>query len=164
MALHLLLLRHAEAEEKKSGMVDFDRKLTQKGSAQCVNVGGQLKKTELRPDYLVSSPAARTMMTTTITLEAWGINIPEINYDESVYHGDETQLLQIIRQLKPEINCMILVGHNPTITGVADILVPNFKSSLDTCNLLWIEFETTTWNLVSNKNSTLKQLISPTKP
>jgi phosphohistidine phosphatase SixA len=44
MPLQLLLLRHAEAEEKKSGMVDFDRELTPKGVNQCLSLGEQLKK------------------------------------------------------------------------------------------------------------------------
>jgi phosphohistidine phosphatase len=161
MPLQLLLLRHAEAEEKKSGMVDFDRKLTQKGISQCMNVGHQLKRTNVKPDYIICSPAARTTMTSQITLESWGIDSCPIQYEDSIYHGDETQLLEIIRALKPENKCVMLVGHNPTITGIANILVPNFKSGLDTCELLWIEFKTTNWNKVDNKSSSLKQLISP---
>jgi phosphohistidine phosphatase len=164
MALQLFLLRHAEAESQKSGVVDFDRVLTQKGIEQCLNWGKQLKKINLNPDYIISSPSARTKMTAKFTFEAWGLSTDAVEYDDSIYHGDETLLLEIIHNIKPEHQSVLFIGHNPTITGVASRLIKNLKSGLDTCDLLWIEFNTFAWKTVDNKNSLMKDLISPNLP
>jgi phosphohistidine phosphatase len=163
MPLQLLLLRHAEAEEKKSGMVDFDRELTPKGVNQCLSLGEQLKKNNINPDYIISSPSARTKLTAKFVFQSWGIKADQIQFDDSIYHGDETRLLEIIHDLKPDHQCVVFIGHNPTITGLAGRLVPTFKSGLDTCDLFWIEFNTAEWSKANSTNSVTKAIISPSR-
>jgi phosphohistidine phosphatase len=90
-----------------------------------------------------------------------GVFTDQVEYNDSIYHGDETALLEIIHNTQSEYRSVLLVGHNPTITGIAFRLVKNLKSALDTCDLLWIEFETSNWSGADNNNSTMKGLISP---
>lgn len=50
--------------------------------------------------------------------------IPTVRYDQRVYHGKPGDLLQLVRETEPGTSTLLLIGHNPTISGLSALLDP----------------------------------------
>lgn len=55
----LYLMRHAHKEKALNNQDDFDLKLSSEGEIQAKNIGIKLREIGVKPDLIVSSPAAR---------------------------------------------------------------------------------------------------------
>jgi len=112
----LILLRHAKAVEPEAE--DFNRVLTQSGKAQAERMGRQLLRRGIKPDLVVSSPAARAWETAVTACREMGIAESAIVPDRAVYEADAAQLIQVIERHGGNARCLLLVGHNP---GLSDL-------------------------------------------
>ena len=117
MSRTLLLMRHAKAEDG-FGMADFDRALSDKGRKQAERVGHLLAEGGYAPDHVICSSAERTRRTLDGVLGAMGLN-PEVDHTEAAYLAGPESLLELITYVDPEVNTLLVVGHNPTIAQVA---------------------------------------------
>jgi phosphohistidine phosphatase len=122
MAVTLVLLRHAEAADKEAGRADFDRELTGKGRKQAERVGRQMAHRSLQPDLVVTSPAPRALQTAEIACAAMGIPAGSLRHDESIYENDVPDLLDVARRNGGTSRRLMLVGHNPSLSGLATLL------------------------------------------
>jgi phosphohistidine phosphatase len=117
--MNLLLLRHGDADRHASS--DFARKLTDKGRAQSAAVGSFLRRLDIRPDVIVTSPLARAVETATAALENLKTKIPLIE-DERLACGMAPNLaFELIRE-QEKASCIMLVGHEPDFSGLAAAL------------------------------------------
>ncbi|MHC5307353.1 SixA phosphatase family protein [Bartonella sp. LJL80] len=110
----IALLRHAEAEKAKTGMLDFDRPLSQHGREQARHIGAEIRESLKPPLHVLCSPSLRTKQ----TLEALDLTIlADINYYNLLYDGGVDDYLTLLRQeYRPST---LLIGHNPSIAEVA---------------------------------------------
>jgi len=159
MTFTLLLLRHAETEPKQPGQSDFDRELLPKGINQSMRLGEYLAKLNIKPDQIVSSPAHRAKKTCSLVIKPLGIVENEVQFDKLIYSADIEELLDIIRNTEDKYNTLMMVGHNPTISSLANYLVFDFKVGLNTCDLVWIELETPDWSSIDQHCGSLKTFI-----
>jgi phosphohistidine phosphatase len=105
----LLLVRHAKAGSHD--MKDFDRPLTDKGLHDAALIADKLKKAELIPEYIVTSPALRTKTTADILAKILAIKNTHDN--GHIYEANTHNLLKTINHLPDEYSFIALVGHNP---------------------------------------------------
>ena len=134
----LIIVRHAHAVH--DGSADFNRTLTREGQEEAVAAGKMLKKNELIPDMIISSPAARTVQTAKKI--AHKLDFPEdrIVYDREVYSADEYDMLRIIQRVDDSCKILMLVGHNPTLLHLAINLVRKPIDSLPPGGIIVIDF------------------------
>ena len=59
----LLLMRHAKSSWKQKDLPDIERPLSSRGEKDAPMMGRMLKKKELIPDLIISSPAVRARQT-----------------------------------------------------------------------------------------------------
>lgn len=116
--MEFILLRHAKAVDKPSGMRDFDRLLTGKGEDQADRIGRLLAHRNLHPDIIVSSPAARALQTAQRAAVGLGIPKKEIQTDPRIYEAGPMVLAEILATLETHMRPM-LVGHNPGFEQLA---------------------------------------------
>lgn len=116
--MEFLLLRHAKAVDKPSGMADFDRPLTGKGEGQADRIGRLLAHRDLHPDVIVSSPAARALQTAQRAAVGLGIPAKDIRTDPRIYEASPMVLAEILAGLESHRRPM-LVGHNPGFEQLA---------------------------------------------
>jgi phosphohistidine phosphatase len=116
----LVLLRHAKAEDEAAS--DFERTLTDTGKAQAERMGRQLLRQGLKPDKVVTSPAARTWETALLACRELGIPESAIAKDKAVYDAEVVQLLQVIERHGGDAQRFMLVGHNPGLTDLGAYL------------------------------------------
>lgn len=121
----LILLRHAKAERGEE-IADFDRALTTRGRADSGAAGRWLTEHGIQPDQVLCSPARRTRQTWEAVAGAVGENggEPIVRYEPDLYHGTARDLLGLVREVAPEIRTLLVIGHNPTVSEVSDLLDP----------------------------------------
>jgi phosphohistidine phosphatase len=117
---HLVLLRHAKSAWP-DGVPDLRRPLAKRGRRDAAAVGRWLHERAPRLDAVVCSPAERARQTWTLVAAELD-DPPPASYDERVYGATATQLLALLRNLPDEINTAVLIGHNPDLQELAELL------------------------------------------
>lgn len=155
----LLLLRHAKSSRKDDGVRDFDRPLNQRGLKTAPSIGRLIRKRKLQPDLVLSSPAERARQTTQLVIEAAGLKT-ELRYDERIYEASVARLLGVVSQLDDEAGMVILVGHNPGLEELLEMLTGE-AHNLPTAALACIELNIEKWNKVRAGGGQLHWLVKP---
>lgn len=133
----LTIMRHSEAIADLSEDVktDFDKPLTDRGINILEKVGDFLKEKYPNPDYIVCSPAVRTKQTLQWLQAALGEK-GEVFYENKLYGANSDTLIDILLSLPREKEKVLLIGHNPSISDVANI----FYSRIATTDRPVIDF------------------------
>jgi phosphohistidine phosphatase len=111
----LVLVRHAKAGD---GAPDSVRALTSRGISDAAAVGGWLAESGVRPDRVVVSVATRAAQTWDVADGVLMSDAPVV-VDDRVYVNTVDALLDLVRETPDRIGTLILVGHNPSIAGLA---------------------------------------------
>lgn len=114
---YLILLRHGESADKQHGQSDFDRILTQRGIDGIKRLASQLSNEKIIPDYVLASPANRTKQTAQILLDSISMKL-KIHYEPDIYNGDDLTYKNLIEGVGYDWKCLLLVGHNPSISAL----------------------------------------------
>jgi phosphohistidine phosphatase len=114
----IILLRHGESADKQRGQSDFDRNLTTRGATSIAALAKVLAHENFAPDYLLVSPATRTKQTADIIIEQLNLGIAP-HFESDLYNREENVYLQHISHIQPNWNCLMVVGHNPSISALA---------------------------------------------
>ncbi len=116
----LVLLRHGKSDWS-GGEPDHLRPLARRGRRQVPEAGRWLADHLGVLDLAVVSPAERTRETWRLAAAELEVP-PPVREDERVYAASAGALLDILRELPEEATTVVLVGHNPGIEDLAEIL------------------------------------------
>lgn len=114
--MDLILWRHADAEDAKSGTPDGKRRLTARGQRQAEEMASWLKSQPLREPRVLVSPADRAQQ----TAHALGLNYKT---DRRLGVGASTVDLLAAADWPECRGAVILVGHQPTLGRLAALLL-----------------------------------------
>ena len=154
----LVLVRHAKADHGDSSLDDFDRPLNYRGKHDASAMAAQFKKTGVRVDALISSPAVRALSTAEDF--AMEINLP-IQTDERIYEAGLRDLLAVVRELDDRLSSAMLTGHNPGMSELLHYLTGASCGNLPTAAVVVIELPQESWQNISAGKGVLKSLSSP---
>jgi phosphohistidine phosphatase len=124
----LVLLRHARAETPGE-RPDIERRLTTVGESDADAAGSWLADEGLRPGLVICSPAARTRQTwhgvaVALAQANPDAGAPEVHYENGLYDGGRTEVIDLLRAVPDETRVVLVVGHNPTMSDVSILLRP----------------------------------------
>lgn len=117
----LLVLRHAKSSWKKTGVSDHSRPLNSRGKKAAPRMGQMLFEEDFVPDVILSSTARRARDTADSVAEASGFE-GEVVYLENFYQAWPSDYLDELRNLSDEINTAMIVGHNPGMEMLLEML------------------------------------------
>ena len=148
----LLIMRHAKANLGDAFESDFDRTLSDRGKKDAPEMGKRLKKNGVKPDLIISSPAARALKTAKEVAKE--IDYPEKNIvtESEIYQADIIDLIKVIRNLDDKNNKVMLFGHNPGLTGLVGYLTNQFIDNIPTSGVVQINFDFQTWKQVTQQS------------
>jgi phosphohistidine phosphatase len=118
MSRELLLLRHGKSDWDTDAS-DFDRPLKRRGKKAAYCVGKWLRKQQLVPDLVISSPAARAIRTARVACKTMGLKRSRIMTEDHVYLANPEELIAVLYDC-PEQARIMLIGHNP---GLEDLML-----------------------------------------
>jgi len=149
MTKTLFLLRHARAIEKQAGQQDIDRELSSIGLQNSTRMGMYLNDQPNGFDIILSSPANRATTTAMLLAEQMKYDTHKVHVNPEIYEASVRTLLRVVNQLKNEWNTVLIVGHNPSITYLAEYLTKSEIGDMTTCGLASIGFHVDQWEEVS---------------
>ena len=117
--MRLIVMRHAKAEQ--AGPSDFERALADRGRADAEAAGAWLAEQGWVPDHALVSAALRTQQTFKSVAAGGGFDL-EPNLDRSLYSADPESVLDLVRLVPAEVETLLVVGHNPTMGSLAQLL------------------------------------------
>jgi phosphohistidine phosphatase len=145
----LTLLRHAKSNWKESAATDRERGLSRRGERDAPVMGSRIVEAGIRPSLIMSSPAVRAWKTAKIIAKAISYPVEFLHREESLYMADAERLLDLLAQQDNAFNSIMIVGHNPGLTELANRLMPGITDNLPTCGLVAFDVETSDWDLRS---------------
>jgi phosphohistidine phosphatase len=115
----IVLLRHAKADWPQ--VSDHERPLAERGRTEAATSGRKLADTGISFDLALCSTAVRTR-------ETWKIAVhelphrPKTVYEERMYEATLGDLLALVNETSDDVADLLLVGHNPGMHALADVL------------------------------------------
>ncbi|MFE2580435.1 SixA phosphatase family protein [Streptomyces sp. NPDC059378] len=122
----LVVLRHAKSAWPE-GVPDHRRPLAPRGRRDAPAAGRALAEADFLPDLALCSPALRARQTWDLAAAEWGTP-PPVRYEPRLYGADATELLDVVRETPPEIETLLLIGHNP---GLEELVLDLADDGLD---------------------------------
>lgn len=139
----LLLMRHAKSSWKDDALPDHDRPLNKRGKRDAPRMGKLLREQDLIPDLILCSTSVRATSTAQAVLDECGGGA-EIQRHPEIYDGDEADILEILCCLPEEAQTVLLVGHNPGLEVLVEMLSAE-NAAMPTSAIAQIELDLQRW-------------------
>ncbi|WP_132033807.1 SixA phosphatase family protein [Aquabacter spiritensis] len=163
----LILFRHAKSDWPE-GIADQERPLAARGRQAAPRMGRYLADEGLRPDKVLVSPARRTRETWDLVGAEFPAP-PDSVSEPRIYEAPAARLLAVVREQAPEIQTLMLVGHNPGLEELADLLVQHgsttARGAMDekfpTGAVAVIDLPIDAWSAVAPESGRLDRFVTP---
>lgn len=163
----LMLLRHAKSD-RPVGVEDHERPLAKRGRKNSPRMGRYMAEEGLIPDLAVVSTARRTQETWELARPAFTIDIAQQD-ERRIYEAPSSAILDVIKEIDPEIRSLLLVGHNPGFQDLALMLIgtagasdlARLEEKFPTSGLVVITFDAGGWAGVGPAHGHLERFETP---
>jgi phosphohistidine phosphatase len=115
--MKLIVVRHAEAVERTAEVHEEGRYLTPEGRSFFRKTARTMLDKGIKPDLILTSPLLRAVQTADILAETISYAGPLVATEE-LAPGFDMQALQKLLETYPETREMVIVGHEPDLSGV----------------------------------------------
>lgn len=145
----IVLIRHAKSSQGDVSLDDIDRPLNNRGKREAVMLGQLLKKNNIFPQFVISSPAKRARKTAIRIVKELNFPKENIEINDKIYAGNIAEMTQIICSLDKKINQVFIIGHNPSLMDLGNYLAASSIEKLPTCGFMLIKFNCKFWEDIS---------------
>ena len=143
----IILTRHAKSDWSSGVSADYDRPLNERGLRDAPVMGRRLLDKNDTPDLIVSSMAKRAATTAKLIARAIGYDEKNIQWAEELYHCYAPTFEKIISETDDAVKTIMIVAHNPGITGYANEKVTGLSiDNIPTCGMVAFNVHTAAWN------------------
>ena len=156
----IYVLRHAKSSWDNSNLSDFERPLADRGISDAKKMSKFLKEMNIKIDKVLCSNAIRAKETFDLTADGFNFEIDKATYLDKLYFGDTTTIIQDLKELDESLKNILIVGHNPTLHYLVEILTNESIKRFTTCNLATISHDGE-WVSLNSQQCSLKSLIRP---
>jgi phosphohistidine phosphatase len=160
----LHLLRHAKSSWDDPDLADHDRPLAPRGEKAARRIAEHLRAEGIAPELVLSSTALRARETLAALLPVFASDV-DIRLEEGLYGAGVDAVLGRLREVDDAIGSVLVVGHNPTLHGLALALTGRSDAleRFPTGALASITF-TTGWGELAEGGGELSGLFFPRAP
>ena len=131
----LTIVRHAKSSWKDTRLRDRDH--------------------GIRPSLIISSPAKRAWRTAKIIAGEIGYPFEFLQREDSLYLASLDEILGVINEQDTGFSSLMIVGHNPGLTYLANYLSPGLTPNLPTAGVVAVAFDQDDWNLFEQPQTEL---------
>ena len=157
----IIFIRHAKSSWTDLSMRDYDRPLDSRGLKDAPVMASKLKALDFLPDLIISSGAKRAQETAASFASMFGL---QYKIDENLYHAPPQAYLNVIQSLKEDISTVCLVGHNPGMTDIANLVEYGASNDLPTCGIVIAQIdEEKPWLEIDWDDMSLVTILTPKK-
>ena len=157
----VILVRHGKACSLDTFEKDIDRVLIARGVNDGYKVAKKLLKSGIKPDIILTSPAARASHSALIFARAMNTGTDIVRVIENMYYGSGSKMLDEISALPEEVKTVALFGHNPAISDLAEHLTNGATSFLPTTGVAIINYKIEKWKDINTSEPAEYNFIIP---
>lgn len=151
----LTLIRHARSSRDYPLLDDIDRPLDARGRSEAPEMAQRLKAALTPPLRLVSSPAMRALTTAQAFAEVLEIPDAGIQVLPEIYEATPGTLLHLVNRFDDADPQVLMFGHNPGLSELAQLLADMPFAELPTCAAATLAFEVASWRDVAPQGGKL---------
>lgn len=156
----LLLLRHAKSSWADDELDDHERPLNARGERDSFTMARYLADADEGIDVIFSSTATRALDFAHVISEFTDVSlVPDLSF----YTFDEDELMEILRSLPDEANCVAVVAHNPAVYQLSNRLSENEFDKFPTAAVASFECDIEQWRDLNESNCELVYFETPKK-
>ena len=156
----LLLMRHAKSSWKHHNIEDHERPLNKRGKKDAPLMGKLIRDKELLPQDILSSSALRAKSTAEALTDSSDYK-GKIIFLDSLYLAEPHAYFEELTKLPDDIERVMLIGHNPGIEGVAQMLSGQVVS-MPTASIVYLVLPIDHWSdLNSDTQGELVEIWRP---
>ncbi|MAT39762.1 MAG: phosphohistidine phosphatase [Ectothiorhodospiraceae bacterium] len=159
----LIIARHAKSSWSDAALTDFERPLNKRGRRDAPFMGKLLAKQQIVPECIVSSPANRALTTARILAENMDFPLDHIRVEEELYESGLKDYVRAIHSIDCDVNTVMIVGHNPTITMFAEHLSDHDFENIPTCGIVILQFDMGSWSEIEQHTGEVLSFEFPKK-
>jgi len=148
----LYLVRRAKSDWSDMDINDIDRPLKARGIRDALLMGEFMAKEFNVPDLVLTSPACRAFHTAVIFIRSLKAGYDKVRVDEEIYLASFNELRSLIKKTSDTIEKLMLVGHNPGLTDMANFFLDEFIHNIPTSGFVTFQFDTGSWKGISSGN------------
>lgn len=164
MSKLLYLVRHAKSSWSDPSLSDRDRPLNKRGRRSAPDMGRRLAAQDHLPELIISSPARRAFSTARKIAKKLGYDRSEIMTDESLYFSGTGSMMELLENLDDDYQKVMIVGHNPAMTSLMNILSGSSIDNMPTCAVAVINYPMTSWSELRSTDGQLLAYDFPKNP
>jgi phosphohistidine phosphatase len=159
----LVITRHGKGKEARENQSDLLRELSPRGLRDIKIIGKELRKKDLVPGLILSSPAIRAVGTARKLADS--MEVPEylIVTRDSLYGNFSNEIFQFIESIGADQTTILLVGHNPSLLILIEYLSGVILERYPTLSTLVLDFDVERWSELTQKKGTLRKLFIPSE-
>lgn len=157
---NLYLIRHAKSDWNDESKSDFDRGLNKRGQRAISTMADALKEKMVMPDLILCSPAKRTKLTAKGLANEIKYN-GKIDYIEKLYMAEPLQVIRIIKEIPDKYNNVFIIGHNPEITELTDLMVEEYIDNVPTLGIVALHVPIKHWKKFKPEKTKFDFFIYP---
>ena len=160
----LILLRHAEANSNDKYAPDHEKCLSKRGEQSVPEMALKLLGQNIAPSLFLSSTATRTVSTAKHIIKALDLSADILKTDARLYLATHSDILKVVEEQENTISELLVIGHNPGLTNLANHLLSNFHlDNLPATGIVIIQSITQSWIEVYQSKSSLFYYDYPQK-
>jgi len=160
----LTVFRHAKSSWADAELADRDRPLNRRGERDAPAMGARLRDAGIRPSLILASPAVRAWETAKLLAKEISYPLEFLQREPGLYHAGVNKLFDIIAAQDEGFNNIVVVGHNPGLTDLANVLVPGVTGNIPTAGFVSLLLDCNDWDLRLRKSATLIRFDYPKRP
>ncbi|RRS31103.1 MAG: phosphohistidine phosphatase [Epsilonproteobacteria bacterium (ex Lamellibrachia satsuma)] len=156
----LYLIRHSKSDWSDGSLNDFDRGLNKRGKKAIHTMAKVLKAKKIMPGLILSSSAKRARLTAKGLAKEIGYT-GEITFTDTLYMAEPETILKYINDINDKYDTLFVVGHNPEITELSNMLINEYIDNVPTLGIVAVKLPIDHWRKFSMGEGKLKFFIYP---
>lgn len=146
-------------------LADHDRPLSARGERDAPKMGARLCARKARPALILSSPAKRAWATARHVAQALACPSGCLQTESGLYLASPGEILTIVGRQPDSCSDLLVVGHNPGLTDLANQLLPDLRlDNLPTAGVVAMQCAAPMWSALGQSDRTLLYYDYPKNP
>lgn len=160
----LFIVRHGKSSWDIEGLSDMDRPLKERGIHDGYTMAKRFLQKNIRPQLIISSPAIRAFHSATIFARVLEYPYADIIIHEGLYFAGTHQVLKLLSNIHNDMNKLMIFGHNPTFTDLANLFTGNKIDNIPTTGVVHIQVNSKKWSEFNKSDILNWDFDYPKKP
>ncbi len=157
----VFFVRHAKSSWDSPYSDDMERPLSKRGFRDAPFMAKLLKGHGVKADSIFSSPAKRALSTARFFATEMGIKEEDIYIEKTIYEAFLPTIVRLIQNFPKHFETVLIFGHNPTWTGLANHFSEEYIPNVPTCGVIKVESAVKGWPEFSQHNARVTEIHFP---